>query len=161
MEEKKIDDINLSLKIFENLTDKVIAKEQKEFLLLSFDDNLSDFDLLYSCYEFVGTDNNNIPNIRNLVADFNFLSTYHVLQRASIYMDTPDGTYPKVQLNKNEINTKETDIALQRIKQHINLLSNEKDPLILRGIAEYLYQNRMSFEINSEFVNIPWTKEVW
>lgn len=160
MKNKKQKELFLSLKVLDNETNEVVIQEQKGCKLLSLDDELLNHDLVYTCYSNISTNNSGIPSIDELVLYFNKLLLSESQVIASRYLNTPDGTYPHIKINKIQIKAKNKDFALQRISQHVELFLLENEFEIYNGIEDYLTANQITFEHDGNIINSP-IIEVW
>ncbi|MFE8698289.1 hypothetical protein ACFYKT_18355 [Cytobacillus sp. FJAT-53684] len=150
MNNKKIKDLKISLKIMDSVSNQELAKEVKELTLLSYETKLNDDDLLTACYSNASLiSSKNEGNGFPLFEDISLIFINHCLQSAkgdaSIFITTPNETYPLIEINKKPIDSNHPGITLQRIEQHLQIHTNQNFILINEKIQQYLVDNNMVF----------------
>lgn len=165
MKNRKIQDLKVSLKIMDLASNQELAKESKELTLLSFESNLKDDDFLTSCYSnasLISSKHNGsgIPFIEDISSTFINHCLKSAMANAQLFIATPAGTYPFIEINKKPIETKHPGITLQRIEQHLQIHTNHNHALINDRILNWLSEKNMTFTSDGGYLNSPVT-EVW
>lgn len=155
---KEIPDINLSIKIADIETNEILVKESKERTILSYQTLINEEYFYLPYYNMVSMDT--LPNSNEVTQCFTNFSILSALDISSIYTTTPDGTFPIVKINKNELNTKHSDILSNRLEQHLILHTKQHEDFIRDTIFKQLQDNRMTFTRNENVYNSP-IIEVW
>ena len=149
----------------DSILNQEIAREGKDLTLLSYETKLKDTDFLLFCYtnaslfrnKYEGVD---IPSFKDISSIFIDHCLQSSITEASIYITTPNGTYPLVEINKKPIDTTHPEITMQRIEQHLRIQTNQNYELINIKIQKYLLDNNMVFSTNGNLINHP-IVEVW
>lgn len=155
---KEIPDINLSIKIADIETNEILEKESKDYTILSYQ-TLIDEEYFYLPY-YNKLSINNLPQLEEIAQCFTDFSISSALDVSSIYTTTPDGTFPIVRINKNELNTKHSDILHHRLQQHLILHTKQHEDFMRDTMLKQLEKNHMSFITKGNVFNSP-IIEVW
>jgi hypothetical protein len=81
------------------------------------------------------------------------------MKKALNFISSPEGYYPKVEINKVPIETTLSEIVLQRIESYLRTHTDDFKNILKERIEAFLIENKFSYETSGN-VNSP-LKEVW
>ena len=151
---KKIDDLAINIRIFENETNIELGKEKKATTILSFHNLISNSEFILKCYSLVSFQNSTTPKMEEIISMFISEAKNSALKEAAILMQTPEETYPVIEINKNLLDFSDSGLVFQRIGVAIDLLAEKHLDEIRISLRKFLLEENMA-------IDNPVNIEVW